>query len=317
MPSYLTLTVFVAVVLGILGIGGLLFDVLLKHKSRVDSRIKAAFRDQARKRALESPLFRDLERLAEEGGVAGPTLEVRMETLLAQAGLTWSAAWLLAAIIAGAVVFALVAALLSRSWWFVVPAAAVGGVLPVAQVFSLRRRRMKRLCQQLPEAFEVMARSLRAGQTVPVAFQVVANEFSAPIAEEFAHCFEQQHLGIPYEVALRDLARRTGFIETQIFAAALIINRQIGGNLAEVLARLAETMRKRAQFHARVHALTSEGRMQAAVLMALPVTAFALLMFLDRNYAQALIDRPLVLGGTAVSQLIGAVCIRRIINVRY
>ncbi len=160
-----------------------------------------------------------------------------------------------------------------------------------------------------------MSRVLRVGQTTQSAFQVIANDFPTPIAEEFSQSFEQQHLGVSFEVALRDLARRTGIMEMHIFVVALIVNHRVGGNLAELLSKLANLIRLRVKMQGRVRALTGEGRMQAAVLLALPIVAFAVLLVLNRDYAQVLLDNPKLLGATALAQVAGAVWIRNIIRI--
>jgi tight adherence protein B len=311
------LAVFAATSLGIIGLAMLVFDVFLRDRARIEARLKAEFRDRARDRAKQSPLFRDLRQLAADSKLQPRALAKGLQTAIEQAGLMWSLThFALLAGLLGALAGGLTW-LLAGQWLAALAAACAGATVPLAYVHWIRKRRMALLCRQLPDAFDVMARALRAGQSVPAAFQAVANDFPLPIAEEFAHCYEQQHLGVPCQVALRDLARRTGIVETQIFVVALIVNQQVGGNLAELLGKLAETLRKRARFHKRVRALTGEGRMQAAVLIALPILAFFAVLLIDRSYAQALLDRPRLLLWTALSQVIGALCIRKIINIRY
>ena len=102
-----------------------------------------------------------------------------------------------------------------------------------------RDARIEKLRSQLPEAFDLMARVVRAGQTLGQALLAVADEFPQPISVEFAFCYEQQNLGLPPEVAFRDLARRTGILELKIFVLAVLVQQQTGGNLAELLIKLA------------------------------------------------------------------------------
>ena len=139
----------------------------------------------------------------------------------------------------------------------------------------MRGRRIALLRSQLPDAFELMARAIQAGQTVTSSFQVVADNFQDLLGCEFRYCSEQQNLGMPLQVSLRDLARRTGVIELKMFAVTLSVQRQSGGNPVEMLQNLATVIRKRTKLIDRVKALTGEGRMQATVLLVLPFVLFA------------------------------------------
>src|SRR5215831_2903505 len=108
------------------------------------------------------------------------------------------------------------------------------------------------------------------------ALQAVADEFDTPISTEFAYCYEQQNLGLSPEVAMRDLARRTGLLEIKIFVLALLVQQQTGGNLAELLEKLADIVRERFRMRAKIKALTAEGRLQAIILLALVPLLFLL-----------------------------------------
>src|SRR5262249_33127280 len=162
------------------------------------------------------------------------------------------------------------------------------------------------MTHQLPDVFDTMARAVRAGQTVPGAFQIIADEFKPPISDEFWRCYEQQNLGMSADAALRDLARRSPVMELRILVVALLVQSRSGGNLIELLTSLANMVRKRLRLQQRMKALTGEARMQAVVLIILPIIAFVAVMFLSREYANALLERPWLLGGTACSVLIGA-----------
>src|SRR5262249_30341286 len=160
----------------------------------------------------------------------------------------------------------------------------------------------------------LMSRVIRAGQTMSQALQAVADEFDAPIAAEFSYCYEQQNLGLSPELALRDLARRTGVVEMKIFVLAMLVQQQTGGNLAEMLDKLATLVRERARMQGRIRALTAEGRFQAFVLLGLPPAMLLLLLVVNRNYIQTLFDYPGLLVGMFVADGLGALWIRRIIN---
>ena len=132
--------------------------------------------------------------------------------------------------------------------------------------------------------------------------------------DRHALCFEQQNLGLSPELALRDMARRTGLLEIKIFVLAILVQQQTGGNLAELLDRLAALIRDRFRIRGKIKTLTAEGRMQAAVLLGLPPALFLVVLFLNRGYAQILLDHPSLLVGMFISELIGWLWIRRIIH---
>src|SRR5690606_9876698 len=131
---------------------------------------------------------------------------------------------------------------------------------------------------------------------------------------EFSYCYEQQNLGLPTEVALRDLARRTGLLEINIFVVAVIVQRQVGGNLAEMLEGLAGMVRERYRIRGVVKSLTAEGKMQAGILMGLPFLIFGAMLIMNRSYALVLFDYPWLLAGIGISMGLGALWIRKIIN---
>jgi tight adherence protein B len=167
---------------------------------------------------------------------------------------------------------------------------------------------------QLPHAFDLMARVIRTGQTISQSLQAVADEFDPPVAAEFASCFEQQNLGLPLEAALRELGRRTGLLEVRIFVLAVLVQQQTGGNLAEMLDRLASIIRERFRVRGKIRALTAEGRIQALVLLALPPALLLIILVLNRSYGQVLLDHPYLLAGMVVSQALGALWIRKIVH---
>src|SRR6185503_11619850 len=119
--------------------------------------------------------------------------------------------------------------------------------------------------------------------------------------------YEQQNLGIPHDTALRELARRTGIMELRILVVGLLVQSRSGGNLAELLANLSLLARKRLKLQQKVKALTGEGRMQAAVLLVLPLVSFASLLVLAPDYVSILFRHPALLVGALVAQVIGAI----------
>jgi tight adherence protein B len=144
--------------------------------------------------------------------------------------------------------------------------------------------------------------------------QAVADDFQKPISAEFAYCYEQQNLGLPPEVALRDLARRTGMMEIKIFVLALLVQQETGGNLAELLDKLATIMRDRARIKRKIRTLTAEGRFQALILMAMPPLLLVIVLLVNPAYGSVLFHYPKLLLGMVISEGIGALWIRKIVN---
>ena len=137
---------------------------------------------------------------------------------------------------------------------------------------------------------------------------------SQPIAAEFAYCYEQQNLGLSSENSLRELSRRTGLLEIKIFVVAVLVQQQTGGNLAELLDKLSTIVRDRFRIRGQVKALTAEGRLQGMVLLGLPPGMFVIMMLINREYASVLLQHPTLITATIVSELIGALWIRKIVN---
>ena len=161
---------------------------------------------------------------------------------------------------------------------------------------------MEKLLSQLPDAFDLMGRVIRAGQTMSQGLQAVADEFAPPIATEFSYCYEQQNLGLSPELAMRDLARRTGLLEIKIFVTAMLVQQQTGGNLAEMLDKLSAIIRQRYRLRGQIKALTAEGRFQAAVLLALPIVMFFVFLVLNPAYEAELLKHPSLIVATLVCE---------------
>jgi tight adherence protein B len=193
------------------------------------------------------------------------------------------------------------------------------GVMPLLFALMARRRRKKAFAKQLPEALELIARALRAGHSLGSGFSLVASEMTDPISTEFGRCFEEQNLGIPMDEALDALAERVPNLDLRFFATAVILQRQTGGDLAEILDKIGYLIRERFKIFGQVQALTGEGRLSGIVLLALPPSLFAVMLKLNYKYAMMLFEDPLgkqMLAVAIVLQLVGAVVIKKIVNIK-
>jgi tight adherence protein B len=193
------------------------------------------------------------------------------------------------------------------------------GMLPVGWLMFRRKRRLKKFAAQLPEALELVARALRAGHSLAAGFRLVSSEMSEPIGGEFNRVFEEQNLGIPFEEALEGLTERVPNLDLKFFATAVILQRQTGGDLAEILDKIGSLIRERFKIWGQVQALTGEGRLSGIVLLALPPMLFVAVYRMNPDYLMLLftddLGKKMLIGGILM-QLLGALVIRKIVNIR-
>jgi tight adherence protein B len=194
--------------------------------------------------------------------------------------------------------------------------AALGGGLPWVVPLAARERRSRKLSEQLPEAVDMMARSLRAGHALTSAFELVAKEMPEPIAVEFARAYEQQRLGMPLERAVREMAARAPRNgDLKIFAVSTVIQKETGGNLSEILDGLASTVRERYRFFGKLRGLTAEARMSAWVVSLTPIGVGAFLAVSQPGYMRVLITDPMgrtILMAGMVAWVVGALWFHRL-----
>jgi tight adherence protein B len=194
--------------------------------------------------------------------------------------------------------------------------ALAGAAAPLAFLLRARARRSRQLSEQLPEALDMMARSLRAGHALSSAFQLVATEMPEPISVEFARAFEEQRLGIALERAVREMAARAPANgDLKIFAVSTIIQKETGGNLAEILDGIASTVRERYRFFGKLRSLTAEGRMSAWFVSLMPLVITVFLVLTQPAYMIRLVDNDLgrtILAGGTGAWVLGVVWFQRL-----
>jgi tight adherence protein B len=191
--------------------------------------------------------------------------------------------------------------------------------LPIGWLLVKRKRRLAKFGRQLPEALELLSRSLRAGHSLNAGFGLVATETEAPLAREFGRAFEEQNFGIPLDEAIEDMAQRIPNMDLRFFATAVVLQRQTGGDLAEILDKIGHLVRERLMILGQIQALTGEGRMSGAVLLALPPVLFVVMLKLNYEYVMMLFTDEIgryLLCGALVTQVIGALVIKKIITIK-
>lgn len=198
-------------------------------------------------------------------------------------------------------------------------AAAVGGYFPFFALTMKRARRQRQIALQLPDALDFLTRILRAGHSLSTGLQMMGEELQQPLAEEFRKAYEQHSLGVSLEDSLRVTAQRIDSSDFAFFVTAVLIQRQTGGDLSEVLNNISGMIRGRVRLAQHVKAKTAEGRFTGYVLVAFPAIMFMLAYYMNPAYAGVLINDPQgrMLLGTAVGlQLLGLVAIKKITTVR-
>jgi tight adherence protein B len=191
----------------------------------------------------------------------------------------------------------------------------IGGSVPIMVVLFIRDRRSKKISAQLPDALEMMARSLRAGHALSSSFKMVANEMPQPISMEFARAFEEQNLGMPFERAVEKMTKRAPKNrDLKIFAVSVIVQKETGGNLVEIIEKIADTIRQRYRFYGKLDTLTAEGRMSSYILGALPILTGLFIGFTNPTYVSLLFTTDMgnaIFAYAFVSWLFGFIWLRR------
>ncbi len=247
-------------------------------------------------------------------------IEKRLQELVEQAGMKTTAARLAQGCLlaAGAGFLAV---------WFVLPpkfhafaglGALVLGILPVLWVVRKKRARLRKFEEQFPESLEFVARSMRAGHAFSVSLEMIHREFQEPLAGEFRRTFEEHNLGLPLDVALQKLAKRVPSLDVHFFVSAVLLQKRTGGNLAEILDKLAYVIRERFKLRGKIRAISAHGRMTGGALTCIPIAVAVLMFYTNPDYVKFFFTDDIgniMLGAAVTLQLIGYGIIRKIVNI--
>jgi tight adherence protein B len=190
--------------------------------------------------------------------------------------------------------------------------------LPHLYFARKHRARMTAIEEQFPDALDFIARSVRAGNALSISLEMLAGEASEPLRSEFLKVSREQALGASLDAALGNLVSRVPLVETRFFVSAVLLQREAGGNLAEVLSRLANSVRDRLRLRGHVRAVSGQGRLTAAILTVLPIVVVVLLKILSSRYLEGLTGDPrgrMLLGAAVLSQILGYLSMRKIVNI--
>ncbi|HEV2199441.1 MAG TPA: type II secretion system F family protein [Bryobacteraceae bacterium] len=195
---------------------------------------------------------------------------------------------------------------------------ALTGALPFFQVWRKRRARLKKFEEIFPDALEFVARSMRAGHAFSVSLEMIHREFPEPVSSEFRRTFEEHNLGLPIETALQKLAKRVPSLDVHFFVSAVLLQKRTGGNLAEILDKLAYVIRERFKLRGRIRAVSAHGKMTATALSLIPVAVAILMFYTNPDYVKFFFTDDvgnIMLGSAVVLQLIGYAIMKKIVDI--
>lgn len=242
-----------------------------------------------------------------------------LKNFLDQGDVSWSVGTFLMATIGLAAAFGL-AAMVVLPTFLPLVAAGMGAMLPYMHVASRRKKRFAKFEEHFPESIDLLGRAIRAGHAFSTGLEVVAEEANEPVASEFRQVFEEQKFGLPLSESLLSLADRIALLDVRIFVTAVMIQRESGGNLAEILDNLASIIRERFKFRRQLKVHTAHGRMTGFVLAMAPVVAGIGMYTLNPDYMMVLFTEPggrIMLAVAVTLQIIGFLVIRKLVQIRF
>ncbi len=279
-----------------------------------------------KKKAKVAPQNAPLIQTDESGGLLQTRLlkryrlQSKFQDLLEQAGLKWSThrlvnTSLLACVAGWAVAWIMLPGTLQR---FAYVPALLAGAFPLLFVLRKRKARLRRFEELFPESLEFVARSMRAGHAFSVSLEMIHREFQEPLAGEFRRTFEEHNLGLPLDVALQKLAKRVPSLDVHFFVSAVLLQKRTGGNLAEILDKLAYVIRERFKLRGRIRAISAHGRMTGTALTCIPIAVAVIMFYTNPDYIKFFFTDDvgnIMVVAAIVLQLIGYTVIRQIVKI--
>lgn len=202
-------------------------------------------------------------------------------------------------------------------WLSALTCALAFGISPIWYIHRTRAKRLDAFESQFPEALDFISRSVRAGHALSISMEMLANEAEAPLGPEFRRLANELNLGTPFDVGLRSLSERVPLIDVRFFVSAVLLQRETGGNLTEILANLASLIRSRFRLKGHVKAMSSQARVTALVLTVLPIILVIGLMLISPDYLKSMARDPVgryMIMGAVAGQIVGYFVMKRIVN---
>lgn len=247
-------------------------------------------------------------------------LHDRLATLLEQAGMKWKVGKLvhlcLALFLVGYVV----------GWMFLPPLyqalallSAIGaGALPLLHVLRQKKARLRKFEEQFPESLEFVARSMRAGHAFSVSLEMLHREFQEPLAGEYRRVFEEHNLGLPLDTALQKMGQRIPSLDVHFFVSAVLLQKRTGGNLAEILDKLAYVIRERFKLRGKIRAISAHGRITGMALTSIPIGVAAIMFIVNPPYVTFFVNDEvgnIMAGAGVLLQVLGYLIIKKIVSI--
>lgn len=320
-------TIFLAVALGAFVVGYLV-DQRRARARLIRERLATVDTAAERQPGEELALLRDemLSRIPAFDNLLRRSVKVsNLQTMLEQADLGMRAGNILILCMISAAVMGGMAILLTlslppnESALFTFMGVVLGGLIPYSYASYMRSRRFRKFEELFPEAIDTLTRAVRAGHAFTTALELIANELSEPIASEFRKLFEEQKFGLPVREALMNLTNRVPLVDVKFFVTAVMLQRETGGNLAEILDNLSYMIRERFKIMRQVRVYTAQGRLTMMLLMGMPPIIVICMLAMNPDFIRPLFADPLghtlIVAGITL-QTIGYFVIRKIIRIQ-
>ena len=298
-------------------------------KSADADKVKTRLLGSAKKRKEKSAKDAPMSLIKQEDKVTGKVamkllrrfeLTERLGQLLEQSGLKWNPARFMHSCMA---MFLLVFWI---AWTMLPPTFRLLAILPAAfasclpLVFVLRKRsaRLHKFEEQFPEGLEFVARSMRAGHAFSVSLEMIHREFTEPLAGEFRRAFEEHNLGLPLDTALESLSKRVPSLDVHFFVSAVLLQKRTGGNLAEILDKLAYLIRERFKLRGKIRAISAHGRMTGMALSSIPIAVGVIMYYVNPEHMTFFFTEEvgMYMAGAAIAlQIAGYLVIRKIVSI--
>jgi tight adherence protein B len=321
MPTLIAIAVFVVVSMAVFAIASLL-DQRSARARLLRDRLASVQKAAERQPSEELALLRDemLSQIPALDSLLRRSARItNLQTLLSQADLKTRAGTILMLCVLSGVGLALLVLILSPFPQFALLGMIVGAVLPYSYASFRRSRRFQKFEELFPEAIDTLARAVRAGHAFTTALELISNEISEPIASEFRKLFEEQKFGLPVRDALLNLTERVPLVDVKFFVTAVMLQRETGGNLAEILDNLSYLIRERFKIMRQVRVYTAQGRLTMMLLMGLPPIIVVTMLLMNPAFIRPLFADPightLIVAGITL-QTVGYFIIRRIIRIQ-
>jgi tight adherence protein B len=244
---------------------------------------------------------------------------MRLKRVLDQADLQITVTRLLMLSLMAGILAALAVSMLTASLVLIVCVGVAGLAAPFIHVFWTRKKRFDKFLEHLPDTLELMSRALSAGHAFPEALHMVSTEMPEPIATEFRKTYEEQNLGLSLKLALENLTQRMPLLDLRLCVTAILIQRETGGNLAEILEKVAYTIRERFRILGDLKTLTTSSRLSAWLLCALPVFVAFAVTIMNPEYMSVLWKDPRghrLIFAAIVMQIFGMLIVRKILRIK-